>query len=221
MKPKTVTATKIVERMAEADDYGALAHGTGVATPHKVLGRNAEAFLRFPMVGSRVEGILVAHNFFLSSELSPALGAARQTSSSNQAGDVFLLWAASSMLRVQKNTNIQVRRANAKCLPPEKCVKALGMRPTGCRPYGRSRGELRQLRRCKRWVTTFQTCQFLTSIPCAFLVWFKIKVANGQHLSVAFHFNNFLLIQNRKRKVRQLYLETFARDSGPCGPCPR
>ena len=50
-------------------------------------------------------------------------------------GDVFLLWAASSMLRLQK-MNIQVRRTHVKCLPPEKMLetmnvwKALGLRPT-------------------------------------------------------------------------------------------
>lgn len=91
-----------------------------------------------------------------------------------------------------------------------------------CRSYSRSRAELRQLRPWKRWVTRLQICQFLTSIPCAFLVWHKIKAGNGQRFffSVAFHFNKFHLIQ-RKCKVRQLHLETFARDSGPCGPRPQ
>ena len=38
--------------------------------------------------------------------------------------------------------------------------------------------------------------------------------------SVAFHVNKFHLIQ-RKRKIRQLHLETSARDSGQCGPHPQ
>ena len=43
--------------------------------------------------------------------------------------------------------------------------------------YSRS---MRQLRPWKGWVTYLQRGQFLTSIPCAFLVWPKIKAGNGQ-----------------------------------------
>ena len=63
---------------------------------------------------------------------------------------------------------------------------------------------------------------FWPAYPVPSLCGLRLRRGMGSFLfsSVAFHVNKFHLIQ-RKRKIRQLHLETSARDSGQCGPHPQ